>query len=72
MKQAFPLIQIIFSTLLSIAILLQGRGAGLGASFGGGGEFYRSKRGVEQILFKATIILIGLFLLSSLGSIIFS
>lgn len=66
------IIQIILSILLALAILLQGRGAGLGASFGGGGEFYRSKRGLERVLFRLTIVLGILFFLSSLANIVFS
>jgi len=53
-----------------VAILLQARGAGLGRAWGGGGEFYRSKRGMEKILQRATIILVILFLLTSIISAI--
>ena len=64
------IIQIIISVLLTAAILLQAKGTGLGHTFGGGGEFYRSKRGVEKVLFRLTIILTALFLLSSVVSAI--
>lgn len=70
MRKIIPFIQIIFSVLLMAAILLQAKGAGLGRAWGGGGEFYRSKRGVEKILFRATIILAILFLISSVVSAI--
>ena len=72
MNSALPIVQIVLSVLVILSILLQGRGAGLGASFGGGGEFYRSKRGVERILFRASLLLGVLFFLSSLVSIMFS
>lgn len=44
---------------LAIVILLQNRSGGLGTVFGGmsGGEFYRSKRGLEAFLYNATIVL---------------
>lgn len=71
MNLILPIFQIIISLLLMTFILLQAKGTGLGAAFGGGGEFYRSKRGVEKILFYATIFTAILFLLSSLFGLIF-
>ncbi len=53
--------QIILAVLLMAAILLQARGTGLGAAFGGSGNVYRTKRGVEKKLFQLTIILSILF-----------
>lgn len=61
-------IQIVLSVALTVAILLQVRGSGLGNIFGGGGgEFYRSKRGIEKLLFNATILLSGLFVANSIA-----
>lgn len=54
--------QIVISLLLVIAILLQNRGAGLSAVFGGSGNVYRTKRGLERWLFIFTIILVILFI----------
>ena len=56
-----PLIQIFLSVLLVAAILLQQRGSGLGSAFGGEGNVFRTKRGVEKMLFYATIGLAILF-----------
>ncbi len=56
-----PLIQILLSILLTIAILLQQRGTGLGSAFGGESAVFRTKRGVEKGLFYATIGLSVLF-----------
>lgn len=55
--------------LLVVVILMQNRSGGLGSVFGGtaGGEFYRSKRGVEAFLYNATIILGVLFVVISLA-----
>ncbi|PIU03558.1 preprotein translocase subunit SecG [Candidatus Shapirobacteria bacterium CG08_land_8_20_14_0_20_39_18] len=68
MKNIIIIIQIIISIALISAILLQARGTGLGAAWGGGGESYRSKRGVEKILFYLTIILAVLFFITSFVS----
>ena len=45
--------QIIVSVGLMAAILLQARGAGLGA-FGGDSSVYRSRRGIEKTLYRFT------------------
>lgn len=66
MRTFFVFLQLIVSVLLIASILLQNRGQGLSASFGGGGELYRSKRGLEKLLFRATIVLVCLFLGTSI------
>ncbi len=68
MTKILPVLQIITSLSLIVVILLQAQGTGLGGIFGGGGEEYRSKRGLEKMLFYATIVLSVVFLgLSLLG-----
>lgn len=62
--------QIIVSVLLIGVILLQQKGTGLGASFGGSGQIYRSKRGLERILFWATIVLAVIFSLTAVANLI--
>lgn len=57
--------QMIISILLISTILLQARGTGLGSTWGGGGESYRSKRGVERILLILTIVFVFLFLITA-------
>lgn len=61
-------VQILLAVLLITTILLQSRGTGLGQAWGGGGEFYRSKRGLEKILFRATVVLAVLFFIWSIIS----
>jgi len=56
------IIQIASATLLIIFVLMQNRGSGLGAAFGGEGNIYRAKRGIEKTLFTLTIILSIIFL----------
>jgi preprotein translocase subunit SecG len=58
--------QIIVSIGLMAAILLQARGAGLSATFGGDSSVYRSRRGIEKRLFQFTIVLAILFVIVSL------
>jgi len=66
----FLLIQVLIAILLIVTILIQARGAGLGEAWGGSSEFFTSRRGMEKIIFLATIVLAILFLLSSIGSLI--
>lgn len=62
--------QIILAILLIGCILLQARGAGLGAAFGGEGNVYRTKRGVEKSLFRATIVVAILFFGVALANVL--
>ena len=66
MKNILIIIQIILSVSLSVLILLQAKGVGLGRAWGGGGEFYKSKRGVEKVMFNVTVVIVTLFLISSI------
>ena len=58
----FDIAIIIVSVLLIITILLQQRGSGLGAAFGGEGNVYMAKRGAEKFIFWASIVLAVLFM----------
>ena len=62
--------QITVAALLTASVLLQARGTGLGAAFGGEGNIYRTKRGLEKALFYATIVLAVLFFGISLVNVI--
>ncbi|MDD4272032.1 MAG: preprotein translocase subunit SecG [Patescibacteria group bacterium] len=64
------IVQIVIAALLMLAILLQNRGVGLSGVFGGSGNIYRTKRGVEKKLFIATIVLSVLFFSVSLAVIL--
>ncbi|TAL20056.1 preprotein translocase subunit SecG [Patescibacteria group bacterium] len=61
MQLALSVALIILSILLIGAVLLQGRGSGLGAVFGGDSNVYRTKRGLERLLYRATIVLAAIF-----------
>ena len=58
--------QIVLSIALIVAILLQVRGGGLGGIFGQPDTVYRTKRGVERLLFQLTITLVILFVIVSI------
>lgn len=47
--------------LMVLAILLQARGASLGAGFGSSGELYTTRRGTDKTLFEVTIVLAVIF-----------
>ena len=56
--------------LMMLAILLQQRGATLGAGFGSSGELYTTRRGLDKNLYEATIILAVVFILSILAGLL--
>ncbi len=67
-----PYIQIILSILLVAAILLQQRGSSLGGAFGGDNfsAAFHKRRGGELFLFRASIVLAVLFVLSALLNLV--
>ena len=67
---ALRVIQIILSITVIVFILLQPRGAGLGSAFGGSsaGSVFKTRRGVERLVFNLTIVFVILFALVSLLS----
>jgi preprotein translocase subunit SecG len=62
--------QAVTGAALIASVLLQARGSGLGAAFGGEGNVYRTKRGVEKRLFQGTIVLSVLFFGISLAGVL--
>ncbi|HEX9035846.1 MAG TPA: preprotein translocase subunit SecG [Ktedonobacterales bacterium] len=65
-RQYFQIVQIIISVALMIAILLQARGAGLGSVFGGTGTVFKTRRGIDRLLFWLTVGFAVAFCLVSL------
>lgn len=61
MQTTLTIVQAILGVLLIAAILLQSRGTGLGAAFGGEDHVFRSRRGAEKRLHQITIALAILF-----------
>ena len=61
-------VQILIAILLVIVFLVQVRGQG-GGLFGGGESSYRTRRGLEKALFQFTIVLVLVFLTTSIISV---
>lgn len=72
MVRYIQIAQLAISLLLIAAIILQNRGAGLGGIFGGEGNVYRTKRGVEKGLYISTIILAIGFLVLAIWNLLTS
>ncbi len=66
MKTALLVASIVISLITVALILIQGRGAGLGSAWGGGGEFFQTRRGIEKITLRLTVVFIVLFFIISL------
>jgi preprotein translocase subunit SecG len=66
----FNYITIISMILVSILILIQTRGASLGAGLGGGGEVNTVRRGSDKTLHQITIVLAIVFGVSLILGII--
>lgn len=65
---SFLEVVIFISAFLTILlVLLQQRGASLGAGFGSSGELYTTRRGLEKSLFVTTIISSVAFVVSIVG-----
>jgi preprotein translocase subunit SecG len=69
---AIRIVQIILCVAVIGFILLQVRGAGLGSVFGGSsaGSVFKTRRGVEKLVFNITIVFVVLFALISLLSLL--
>ncbi len=60
---AIQIAQIVLAVAVIFFILLQVRGAGLGSAFGGSsaGSVFKTRRGVEKLIFNMTIVFIVIF-----------
>ena len=53
---------IVFALILTVLVLVQSRGASLGAGFGGGStELFTTRRGADKTLHRITILVAVLF-----------
>jgi preprotein translocase subunit SecG len=64
----FQTVLVSSAVIMVVLVLIQTRGASLGAGFGGSGELYTQRRGVEKNLFSITIVSATVFV----GSIVMS
>jgi preprotein translocase subunit SecG len=58
------------AVLMVVSILLQQRGATLGAGFGASGELYTTRRGIDKNLFEVSVIFAVIFILSILTGLL--
>lgn len=66
----FHWVTLVSGGLVILLILLQTRGASLGAGLGGGGEINTVRRGSDKTIHQMTIILVIVFALSLLLGIL--
>lgn len=64
MREFFNILTVVSAILMVLFILLQQRASSLGEAFGGDNSFYRSRRGVELIIFQFTVFFAVIFVLS--------
>ncbi len=66
MDSILNITQLILSIILIAIILLQQKGSGMGAAFGGSNSVYTTKRGIDKIFHNATIVIAIIFCLVSI------
>jgi len=66
MKNFLLILNIILSGLIVFLILIQGGGAGLGSAWGGGGEKFQTRQGIEKAVLLLASIFVFVFLIISL------
>lgn len=63
----FQTTTLVSAALMIILILLQSRGASIGAGFGASGELHTTRRGLEKSIFSVTIVVAVIFIVSILS-----
>ncbi len=58
------------AALMIVMILLQNRGASLGAGFGGSSELHTARRGVDKTMHQITIIMAFVFVFSIMVGVV--
>jgi preprotein translocase subunit SecG len=71
METVFSLIMMFVAIALIAILLLQVRGSG-SSLFGEATSTYRSRRGVERLLFRSTIVLAMVFIAVAIANVRFS
>lgn len=71
MKEVLLVLQMIVSVVLIVLVLLQARGTGLGRTMGMSGGTSFTRRGLEKLVFRATFVFVGLFLVISVLELLF-
>ena len=69
-NEMLQVVTVVSGLIMILFILLQARGATLGAGFGSSGELYTTRRGLAKSLFEATVILSVIFVMSILAGLL--
>lgn len=69
-NEILRIVTVVSAILMIVSILLQQRGASLGAGFGSSGELFTTRRGVDKNLYDLTIFLAVIFVLSIIAGLI--
>jgi preprotein translocase subunit SecG len=69
-NEMLQVVTVVSGLIMILFILLQARGATLGAGFGSSGELYTTRRGLDKSLFEATVILSVIFVMSILAGLL--
>lgn len=67
---ALQIVTLVSGILVMVLILLQARGASLGAGFGASGELFTTRRGIDKSLHEVTIVMAIIFVLSIVVNLI--
>ena len=70
MANILEILTLVSGALLTLLILVQSRGASLGAGFGGSSELHTERRGVDKTMHQFTIMVAVVFVLSIVLSVI--
>ena len=71
LPRALLIAQDVISVFIIILVLIQSKGSGVSAVFGGGeGNAYRTRRGAERVIFIVTIVLVGLWFATAISSLL--
>lgn len=65
-------LHVVLVLLLIPLVMIQSKGVGLSSTFGGVGGYYRTRRGVEKVVFVVTIIIVIAFVFNSLLIVLLS
>ncbi|OGK20055.1 preprotein translocase subunit SecG [Candidatus Roizmanbacteria bacterium RIFCSPHIGHO2_02_FULL_37_13b] len=70
MENILLILNIIIGLIIVVLILTQGGGAGLGSAWGGGGETFQTRRGIEKWTLRLTAALIIAFFVISVANLL--
>lgn len=70
MNNFLLILNIIISIALIVLIMIQGKGAGLGSAWGGSGEMFQTRRGLEKWIMRLTVGLTILFFVVSVANLL--